>query len=133
MPRDHIEATRSGSLASRDKDRMARAGKNTIMLCCSDYGPQRDLAAVLRAGATIARLPQRFGWKFRVATLLESSALLPGHQYSFRPGLTPCRVKPPQSSLELKGVRTWHFASFALIALMPYSPSENAANLTGRP
>ena len=32
MPGDRIEATRSGSLASRDKDRMAHAGKNAIAL-----------------------------------------------------------------------------------------------------
>jgi pimeloyl-ACP methyl ester carboxylesterase len=70
------ELTRIGSLASRDEDPQVRAGKNAILpgVFCSDYGPQRDYAALLDAGATVARLAPRFAWKFWVATPLELSS-----------------------------------------------------------
>jgi pimeloyl-ACP methyl ester carboxylesterase len=70
------ELTRIGSLASRDEDPQVRAGKNAIIpgVFCSDSGPQRDDAALLDAGATVARLAPHFAWKFWVATPLELSS-----------------------------------------------------------
>jgi pimeloyl-ACP methyl ester carboxylesterase len=70
------ELTGAGSLASTSENPQVRAGKNAIIqgVYCSDYGPQRDYAVLLEAGAAPARLAPRFAWKFWVATPLELSS-----------------------------------------------------------
>jgi pimeloyl-ACP methyl ester carboxylesterase len=68
--------TSIGSLASTSEDPAVVAGKTAIIqgVYCGTFGPQDDYAALLDAGATVARIAPRFAWKFWVATPLELSS-----------------------------------------------------------
>jgi TAP-like protein len=74
-----VEATHSYSLnaaaivadAEGRDERFVRGTQSIQGVDCSEFGPQRDYAALLNAGATVARLAPRFAWKFWMATPLE--------------------------------------------------------------
>jgi pimeloyl-ACP methyl ester carboxylesterase len=56
----------SSSLASTSQDPAVRAGKNGLFagVICSDYGPQNDYDALVKAGALPGNIAPRFIWKY---------------------------------------------------------------------
>jgi pimeloyl-ACP methyl ester carboxylesterase len=66
------EMSRTASLGSTAADPRMVAGKNGLFagVFCSDFGPQRDFAALTAAAVAVAVQAPRFAWKFWDATPL---------------------------------------------------------------